>query len=52
MEKPDCVKNFQPPEGTSLRKIGNNWYLYGKPSSVVDPETGKRKTVAGPILAR
>lgn len=52
MEKPDYVKHFQPLEGTSLRKIGNNWYLYGKPSSVVDPETGKRKTVAGPILAR
>lgn len=52
MEKPDYVKNFQRPEGTSLKKIGNHWYLYDKPTSTIDPETGKRKTVAGVYLGK
>ncbi len=52
MEKPDYVKNVQLPEGTFLKRIGSHWYLYGRQSPIIDPETGRRKTVVGACLGR
>lgn len=48
-EKPNWVQNFNRPQGTEIKHIGNHWYLYER-LSIYDHEKSVNEKNPGVVL--